>query len=145
MTTDEDKADLAKKAWSLMFGYLLETNPERSQVLSSRDLTPNDSRALWHLDQYEERPIGSLARDWGCDPSNATFIVNRLTRAGLAERRSDPNDGRVKLVVLTEMGARLRRELLEEFQVPPASMCELPKADLTRLIDILRKLPRIKE
>ena len=43
-----------------------------------------------------------LADEWTCDASNATFIVDRLEERGLAERRSVPEDRRLKLVVLTD-------------------------------------------
>ncbi|MCC3371839.1 MarR family winged helix-turn-helix transcriptional regulator [Cohnella sp. REN36] len=41
--------------------------------------------------------------------SAVTQLVTRLERDGLVERRSDPNDGRVVLVHITEQGANLIR------------------------------------
>src|SRR5690242_18313955 len=73
----------------------------RSASLARRNLTPNDARALWSLQLDQGRPIGELAREWECDPSNATFIVDRLETAGLAARKPHPSDRRVKLVSLT--------------------------------------------
>jgi DNA-binding MarR family transcriptional regulator len=63
----------------------------------------------------------SLADEWECDASNATWIVDRLERSGLAERRTVARDRRVKLVVLTPKGAETKRELMEEFHSPPPS------------------------
>jgi DNA-binding MarR family transcriptional regulator len=45
-----------------------------------------------------------LAQRFGCDPSNISVLVDRLVERGLVERRADPDDGRVKLVVATEAG-----------------------------------------
>jgi hypothetical protein len=44
----------------------------------------------------------SLADEWRCDASNATWIVDRLEKLGLAERKTVPHGRRVKLVVLLE-------------------------------------------
>jgi DNA-binding MarR family transcriptional regulator len=48
-----------------------------------------------------------LARRFGCDPSNISVLVDRLAIRELVERRPDPRDARVKLVVATEAGREL--------------------------------------
>ena len=40
----------------------------------------------------------SLADEWECDPSYATWIVDRLEALGLAKRQVVLHDRRVKLV-----------------------------------------------
>ena len=84
-----------------MFDYLIRSGPHRTRSLAKRGLTPNDSRALFSLAVNEGRTMRTLADSWECDPSNATWIIDRLEKLGLAERRSVPEDRRVKLVVLT--------------------------------------------
>jgi DNA-binding MarR family transcriptional regulator len=123
-----------------MFDYLMSTRPRRDQSLEKRGLTPNDARALSDLSEKEGRPIGSLARAWGCDPSNATWIVDRLERNGLAERKASPEDRRVKLVFLTARGAKMMKEMLAEFHQPPAEMLKLSSDELAHLERILKKL-----
>lgn len=54
-----------------------------------------------------------LAARMCCEPSNVTFVVDRLERRGLLERRPDPDDRRVKRLVLTDRGADLRARLLD--------------------------------
>jgi DNA-binding MarR family transcriptional regulator len=135
-----NKDDLAEAAWALMFDFMMATSPDRTQSLERRGLTPNDARALSGLDRRTGTPIGSLARDWRCDPANATFIIDRLERAGLAERRESDTDRRVKLVTLTSKGATTRQALMDEFRVPPAAMKALTREDLQTLIGVLRKL-----
>ena len=82
----------------------------------------------------------SLADEWKCDPSNATWIVDHLEELGLAERRSAPDDRRVKLVVLTVKGQQTRTELLDDFHQPPAGFEALDRADLEALERVLAKL-----
>jgi DNA-binding MarR family transcriptional regulator len=134
---------LARDAWARMFQFLMLSAPARARSLGRRGLTPNDSRALSALDQGVGRSMRELADEWECDPSNATWIVDRLERMGLAQREGIPGDRRVKLVVLTAKGARLRDELMEEFLTPPAELFELNQAQLRALRRAVKALPRL--
>ncbi|MFJ8431495.1 MarR family winged helix-turn-helix transcriptional regulator [Kitasatospora sp. NPDC094019] len=53
-----------------------------------------------------------LAGRMNCEPSNTTFVVDRLERQGLVERRPHPSDRRARHLVLTPAGAGLRERLL---------------------------------
>ena len=131
---------LAGQVWSLMFDYLIRSAPHRTRSLARRGLTPNDSRALFSLAADGGRTMRSLADAWQCDPSNATWIVDRLEKLGLAERRTVPDDRRVKLVVLTRKGQKTRAALLKEFHQPPPDLAALDREDLEGLLRVLRKL-----
>jgi DNA-binding MarR family transcriptional regulator len=133
-------ATIAPRVWRAMFDLLMRSAPERTRALAGRGLTPNDSRALFSLDADAGRSMRSLADSWQCDPSNATWIVDRLETLGLAERRPLPEDRRVKLVALTPKGARTRDALLKEFYRAPAELAELDPEDLRALDRILAKL-----
>ena len=86
------------------------------------------------------KPIGSLAREWGCDPSTATWLVDRLERSGLAERIASPGDRRVKLVRATEKGTATKSDLQAAYHRPPAEIAKLSSSDLDALIRICGKL-----
>ncbi|MFD9899217.1 MarR family winged helix-turn-helix transcriptional regulator [Mesorhizobium sp. NPDC059025] len=132
--------DSASAAWRLMFDFFMRSAPERSESLRQRGLTPNDARALSGLDGSQGRPIGELARQWKSDPSNTTWVVDRLEKAGLVERRAAPEDRRVKLVALTTKGRRTRDELLAEFRRPPREITALDADDLVALERIFKKI-----
>ncbi|WP_244231367.1 MarR family winged helix-turn-helix transcriptional regulator [Saccharomonospora piscinae] len=71
-----------------------------SQVVALRELTgPLTAR--------------ELASRMSCEPSNATFVIDRLEEQRLVERRPHPTDRRSKQVVLTGDGARLRTVVLD--------------------------------
>jgi DNA-binding MarR family transcriptional regulator len=125
-----------------MFDFFISTAPQRTDVLGRWELTPNDSRALNSLDPEDGRTMRSLADEWQCDASNATWIIDRLERAGLAERRSSPDDRRVKLVGLTAKGVRTKREVMDAFYQPPAELLELSAADLALLEGVMTRLTR---
>ena len=131
---------LAKQVWRETFALLLRSAPRRTKSLAQRGLTPNDSRALFSLDPQSGRSMRSLADEWNCDPSNATWIVDRLETLGLAARQPVLHDRRVKLVLLTRKGQRTRTELLEEFHQPPPEFDRLDRADLEALERVLAKM-----
>jgi DNA-binding MarR family transcriptional regulator len=58
--------------------------------------------------------MGELAERMSCEPSNATFVVDRLEAAGYVERRVHPTDRRAKQILLTAQGAELREQLLAQ-------------------------------
>ena len=105
-------------------------------------LTPNDAKALATLELGAGTPMRALAKRWGTDPSNATWVVDRLERLGLAKRTAAPKDRRVKLVVLTARGAKTKRAILDAFYEPPGELSALSVDDLRRLCAIVRKVPR---
>ncbi len=110
-------------------------------MLAPLGLTPNDSRALWALDARRGRTMQSLAAEWECDASNVTWIVDRLERQGLAERRASRADRRVKLVALTPRGVRVKTELTKGVYRPPAELLAMDAGALAALRAALARLP----
>ena len=137
------KPALAGTAWRLMFDFLIRTSPQRAKSLGRRGLTPNDARALAALDTRQGRTMRSLADEWECDASNATWVVDRLESLGLAERRALAEDRRVKMVALTSKGAKTKTELMAEYYTPPQELLSLESADLEALVRGLQKLDAI--
>src|ERR1700730_7640784 len=125
-----DKATLAADAWKRMFDFFMRTGVQRGRGLAKMGLTPNDARALSALDVPGGRTMRSLADEWGCDASNATWLVDRLEQRGCAERRAVAGDRRVKLVVLTQAGAKARQKVLEGMYEAPPELVALPRASL---------------
>ncbi|MEW9551122.1 MarR family winged helix-turn-helix transcriptional regulator [Nonomuraea sp. NPDC050783] len=56
--------------------------------------------------------LRELAGRMACEPSNATFVADRLEEQGYLERRPHPGNRRAKQLVLTPEGAELRERLL---------------------------------
>jgi DNA-binding MarR family transcriptional regulator len=135
----QSKHLLAAEVWRHLFDFIIRTRAHRDRALERYGLTPNDSRALFSLDA-DGRPIGELADAWACDPSNATWIVDRLERAGFAERRADTADRRVKRVALTRKGVKVQQALQAELYDPPHELVELDRGDLEALLVAARRL-----
>jgi DNA-binding MarR family transcriptional regulator len=135
------KASAAAAAWRHIFDYIVATAPERVVVLERLGLTPAESRSLTSLDPMAGRSMRTLADEWMCDPSNATWLVDRLEHQGLARRVARDGDRRVKAVVLTAKGKRVRSELLKSQYTPPRDLLALPRRDLELLSAAASKLP----
>ncbi|WP_067822045.1 MarR family winged helix-turn-helix transcriptional regulator [Actinomadura kijaniata] len=56
--------------------------------------------------------LRELAERMSCEPSNATFVADKLEKQGLVTRQPHPTDRRAKRLVLTEKGTELRERLL---------------------------------
>lgn len=74
------------------------------------DLTPTQALALRALG--EPQPMRSLAGRMRCDASYVTAIADHFEKRGLAERRPDPADRRVKTLLLTDRGREVRGRLV---------------------------------
>ena len=74
-------------------------------------LTLPQATALRDLDT--PLTMRELADIMCCEPSNVTFVIDRLADRGLVERRPHPTDRRAKMLALTAEGAVLRERLLE--------------------------------
>jgi MarR family transcriptional regulator, organic hydroperoxide resistance regulator len=140
-TRTKDKASIAADAWRSIFDFIVGTSGQRNRVLAELGLTPNDSRALGSLDPDAGRTMRSLAQEWKCDASTATWIVDRLEAKGLVERMSHPTDRRVTLVVLTAAGEQTRSEMMTRTYTPPPELLELNVAELVALRDAAASLP----
>ncbi|MEU3470625.1 MarR family transcriptional regulator [Streptomyces sp. NPDC006687] len=68
-----------------------------------------------------------LAERMNCEPSNATFVVDRLEKQELVERHPHPTDRRARLLVLTDGGTALRARLLDLLHVDSPVACLTPE------------------
>ena len=137
----EPRAPVAAEAWRRIFDFIATTADQRDRVLERLDLTPGDVRALNSLATGEGKTMASLAREWRCDASTATWLVDRLEKKGFARRESSKTDRRVSLVRLTSFGSTTKRRLQAALYKPPPELLRLDAADLVALRDATSKLP----
>jgi MarR family transcriptional regulator, organic hydroperoxide resistance regulator len=131
--------DPGAEAWRLFFELFTRNKPRLAAIGSELDLAPMQMHALRLLDPQGQVPMNALAENMACDPSNVTGIVDRLEARGLIERRGAEHDRRVKMLALTEEGARVRGHIMSRMAVPPPEIAGLSRADQRALRDLLRK------
>lgn len=84
-----------------------------ADLLAELDLTQPLAIALWQLDpQASPLSLKELAARLACDPSTVTFLAARLESRGLANREVDPANRRVKTLMLTAHGQRVRTRMV---------------------------------
>ena len=140
MTAMSAGDETACRAWELLTRLLLEQRGQLPAVAAEFELSPVQCHVLRLLDPGEPIPMGRLAETLSCDASNVTGLVDRLESRGLLERRASPADRRVKVLVLTPTGARLRTQLQKRLSAPPDPFRQLSPADQRALVRILERL-----
>jgi DNA-binding MarR family transcriptional regulator len=108
-------------------------------ILAELELTEALGDVLWQLGAVGEAvPMRDLADRLQCDPSNVTFLADRLEERGLIERRPDLSDRRVKLLALTTAGLAVRTRIVQA-AATTSPLARLSPADQQRLCRLLAK------
>ena len=109
--------------------------------MGSRNLTPQQFSVLVTLLERREIAQTRLGDLVAMDPATVLGVVQRLAQRGLVAVRTDPADGRRRLVQLTHDGHELARELAAIGPVISsetlAGLSEKEQRELLRLLDHL--------
>ena len=114
-------------------------------TLVELDLTIPLSDAIWQLDP-KLGPVSrrELAERLQCDPSNVTFLVDRLESRGLLTRARARSDRRIKALALTPAGIELRDRLIAT--IADSSMfTSLTRAQQKQLADLLQRAAGLRQ
>ena len=125
--------------WELVLELHRLVAEHLSSVAAEFDLKPGQAQALQTLQPGHRMTMGEVARGIRCDPSTITGIADRLEARGLVERRSAVGDRRVKALVLTPEGEKVRRKLLVRLANVPAELADLPEDRQQALLALLRE------
>jgi MarR family transcriptional regulator, organic hydroperoxide resistance regulator len=132
------RTDPGSEAWSLMH-WMMVTNKQRLFAMAQEfDLAPQQMIALRMLGAGP-RKMSELAQALFCDNSNVTGIVDRLEKRDLVVREAAKGDRRVKLLVLTKEGEKMRTEITKRMAEPPPPIASLSEKDQRALRDILKR------
>jgi MarR family transcriptional regulator, organic hydroperoxide resistance regulator len=130
--------DPAVEAWELLWQLMHSHKPRLMALAGELGLAPMQLHALRLIEPGVEVPMSSLAGKLFCDASNVTGIVDRLEARGLIERHPAEHDRRVKLLVLTAAGDRVRSIAERQMTQPPPAIAALPLEHRRALRDALR-------
>ena len=106
-----DAGDLALlEQWNaLQSGFRRLTEQMLADVDEKVGIAPSSFQVLWFLltSPSQSAPMNQLAATLGFTTAGTTKVADRLSEAGLLERRPSPTDRRVVLAALTEQGVEV--------------------------------------
>lgn len=108
------------------------------EAAASVELTPAQAHALHFFERPQ--PMRAAAERMRCDASYITHLTDDLEDLGLAERRPDPDDRRVKQVALTDEGVEKHDQLRTALHETSPAFENLDATDRRQLLELLRKL-----
>jgi DNA-binding MarR family transcriptional regulator len=124
--------------WPLLVELLLNARGWWIGLCAELELTPAQGHALRSLDPESPVPMSALADLLFCDASNITGIVDKLEARGLIARQSADHDRRVKQLVVTDAGKKVRNKLSDRVLDPPPAVAGLPADVKAHLVNVIR-------
>lgn len=139
-TTSRD--ELVSRLLALRPGFQRRFHEELDRSLHEEleSITIHQLSVLKNLED-SPRPMRDLAHCLGISESSATAAVDRLVKAGLVERSSDPNDRRVVLAALSPAGSDVVARVAKAVRRRVGEMLTaLSDAQIAALVDIYETL-----
>jgi DNA-binding MarR family transcriptional regulator len=133
------KRPLREEPWPLLLQLFFAQRANLPALAAELGLSPAQCYLLHLIEPERPLPMGQLAATLACHASNVTGLVDRLESRGLVRRTPSPEDRRVKVLVLTASGVRVRTVLTESMMAPPA-LGRLSVRERRVLVRMLRRL-----
>jgi DNA-binding MarR family transcriptional regulator len=130
----------ACEAWRLLVELFFTQRADLPTLASEFGLSSAQCHVLHLLEPDRSIPMGRIAESMACDASNVTGLIDRLESRGLVRRQSSAEDRRVKALVLTPAGIRLRSIMVERITKPPESLGRLSADEQRALVRLLKRL-----
>jgi DNA-binding MarR family transcriptional regulator len=138
MAAPPQTLETASEVWALLrtlFGH-----QRRRFLIAASELELHPAQAGVLMQLSAPLPMHELASRLACDSSNVTGLIDRLEARGLVARQPSSEDRRVKHVVLTPAGRRLRKRMLDRVGQPVAGLERLSADEQRQLRDLLRRV-----
>src|SRR5262245_37333315 len=129
-----------EEPWPLLLQLLFAQRASLPALAAELGLSPAQCYVLHLIEPERPLPMGQLAASLACHASNVTGLVDRLESRGLVRRSPSVEDRRVKVLVLTPSGVRVRAVLSETLLAPPAGLDRLSAREQQDLARLLRRL-----
>jgi len=127
----------AHQLWALILECTAGADARMARAAEDAGLSPVSAWTLVRLDPDVPISQKQLAGRLGCSPSTVVDPTDRLEERGLVVRQTHRDDRRIKVLLVTEDGRRVRDRLLARVLEPPDSLCRLPAGDQARFRDVM--------
>jgi MarR family 2-MHQ and catechol resistance regulon transcriptional repressor len=146
MAYDDRELDqaLALKLWVVLARAHGAVSEHVKADIASHDLTAGEFAVLEVLLHKGPLTLGEVQRKILVSSGGITYLVDRLEKAGLVERRPCPTDRRAYYAALTPAGEeRIRQIFPEHARCIEAVLSGLDREEKEQAIALLRKLGRV--
>jgi len=130
----------ACRAWQLLMKFFFAQRGHMPSSGPAFDLSPSQCHVLHLIEPGRPLPMSRLADTLSCDASNVTGLVDRLESRGLVRRQPSTRDRRVKVLLLTQTGTRVRAQLLRQMTGASHPLSRLSLDQRRSLVKILEAL-----
>ncbi len=147
MAEDDDQRNKLIDEVTLELGELRQAADRLDEVVARQfGLNRTDLRCLGILSLHGRMTAGELADESGLSPGAITTVLDRMERAGYANRVSDPEDRRRVVIVSTAATRELGARIYGEVDVRGRALLESRSVqELTLLRDYLRAMREVFE
>jgi DNA-binding MarR family transcriptional regulator len=135
---DAEHLRLVQEVAGLWFAMQSRLQTHFAALAAEHSLSAIQAKVLIQLDPAGTVTMRALADRLQYDPSNLTTVIDRLEALGAVQRRPDPRDRRVKAVVLTARGHRLREGFWQRLVKDAGPLGHLGFEELKQLRAILQ-------
>lgn len=144
--TEFTKTDLKKRALAAVRDYGIHLRLFQKAVDEWAGLNATDTECLRLLFLKGMATPSELARQTGLTSGATTAMLDRLERAGLIERRSNPNDRRGVLITPTESAAEKIASWFESARnAQDELMSSYSESELTIICDVFERFTKLWE
>src|SRR5499427_4201838 len=124
----------ACEAWKLLMKLFFTQRADLPTLAAEFDLSAAQCHVLHLIEPDQPVPMGQIAENLACDASNVTGLVDRLESRGLVRRQPSAGDRRIKVLELTQAGARLRSVVMDRMTEPPEILGRLSLEEQRELV-----------
>ena len=114
-----------------------------SRYLATKDLALSQFyilRLQWPELGHQQ---SNIAEKSGMSESVASQVIQKMEKVGLVERKIDPADSRIRRVILTAYGRKLREKLMREgIQISKKHTPDISREDMLTTIAVLVKVKK---
>lgn len=136
-----DQRNIGTNFYISLLEFLLNAKRHLVAIGAEYDLTNIQAITLILLDDKSDCPMKRLGQMFYCDASNVTGIVDGLESKGLVERRSDPDDRRIKTIAILPAGKRLQQQILDRLARDNGYMFDsLSQDEIEQFVCIVQKI-----
>jgi DNA-binding MarR family transcriptional regulator len=142
--TNSKKTDLKKRALTAVRDYGVNLTHFRNAMNEWAGLNATDMECLRLLFQKGIATPSELARHTGLTSGATTAMLDRLERAGLIERRPNPNDRRGSLIAPAESSAEKAASWFESARKAQDELVSsYSESDLEIIADVFERFAKL--